>query len=177
MPWEPIIKSVRNAPVDPNLQDYEQACAVFSWPEARRGLDGLPGGRGLNIAHEAIDRHAAGPRRDRVAIHWLGKDGATKLLFRPAGVRNRVSRSGVPKQSLGTREEQSLGTREEQSLGTREEQSLGTREEPIVNSSFPNSCLGTHFSETPVSACRGAKQSFADIRSQTEFGNEGEAGP
>ena len=38
----------------------------------RAQLDGLPGG-GLNIAHEAVDRHAAGPRADRVALRWLGK--------------------------------------------------------------------------------------------------------
>ncbi len=28
------------------------------WADARALLDGLPGGRGLNIAHEAVDRHA-----------------------------------------------------------------------------------------------------------------------
>ena len=37
-------------------------------------LDGLPGG-GLNIAHEAIERHAHGPWRERLAIRWIGKDG------------------------------------------------------------------------------------------------------
>jgi len=42
---------------------------------ARRALGGLPGGRGLNIAYEAVDRHAAGPWRDRTAIRWLAKDG------------------------------------------------------------------------------------------------------
>jgi acetyl-CoA synthetase len=47
----------------------------FSWDEARQALDGLPGGRGLNIAHEAVDRHARGHRRDHVAIRWLGRRG------------------------------------------------------------------------------------------------------
>ena len=37
--------------------------------------NGLPGGAGLNIAHEAVDRHAQGPRGDRIAIRWLGKRG------------------------------------------------------------------------------------------------------
>jgi acetyl-CoA synthetase len=49
------------------------ANAPMSWDEARARLDGLPGG-GLNIAHEAVDRHAAGPRADRVALRWLGAD-------------------------------------------------------------------------------------------------------
>jgi acetyl-CoA synthetase len=62
----------------PNLVDYETTCRDFSWDAARRALDGLPGGRGLNIAHEAVDRHAAGPRRSHVALRWLGKRGAVE---------------------------------------------------------------------------------------------------
>lgn len=37
-------------------------------------LDWLPGGR-LNIAHEAIDRHANGWLRDKPAMIWQGRDG------------------------------------------------------------------------------------------------------
>ncbi len=59
----------------PNLVDYEAACATFRWDDARGVLDGLPGRRGLNIAHEAVDRHAVGPRRDRVAVRWLRRHG------------------------------------------------------------------------------------------------------
>jgi acetyl-CoA synthetase len=61
--------------VTPNVVDYTSARAGFSWHAARDELDGLPGGRGLNIAHEAIDRHAAGAGRDRVAVRWLRRDG------------------------------------------------------------------------------------------------------
>jgi acetyl-CoA synthetase len=61
--------------VRPNVADYDSARAGFSWGAARQALDGLPGGRGLNIAHEAIDRHAAGRGRDRVAVRWLRRDG------------------------------------------------------------------------------------------------------
>ncbi len=63
----------------PNLTDYSAARAAFSWEQARRWLDGLPGG-GLNIAHEAVDRHAAGPRRDHVALRWLGRRGGRRDL-------------------------------------------------------------------------------------------------
>jgi len=62
----------------PNLPDYERACASFSWAVARAGLDGLPGGRGLNIAYEAVDRHAFGAARDRIAIRWLGRGGQVR---------------------------------------------------------------------------------------------------
>jgi acetyl-CoA synthetase len=73
--WAPIVKSVRPGGVLPNLGDYAEACAAFSWKRARAQLDGLPGGRGLNIAHEAVDRHAAGPLAGHVALRWLGKAG------------------------------------------------------------------------------------------------------
>jgi acetyl-CoA synthetase len=63
------------ATAQPNMADYEAARASFSWKQAERGLSGLPGGRGLNIAHEAVDRHAAGERRNRTALRWLSKDG------------------------------------------------------------------------------------------------------
>ncbi len=49
----------------------------MSWDEARRALAGLPGG-GLNMAHEAVDRHAAGANASRVAIRWLPLEGAPR---------------------------------------------------------------------------------------------------
>lgn len=59
----------------PYLLDDDEARRGFSWASARAELDGLPGGKGLNMAHEAVDRHAAGALAERVAIRWLGKGG------------------------------------------------------------------------------------------------------
>jgi acetyl-CoA synthetase len=73
--WQTIVKSRQGLAVEPNLRDYEESRRTFSWDGARRLLDGLPGGQGLNIAHEAIDRHANGPRAGHLAIRWLGKNG------------------------------------------------------------------------------------------------------
>jgi len=56
----------------PNLVDYDTTRASFSWDAAKRELDGLPGG-GLNIAHEAVDRHVHGPRQNHVALRWIDK--------------------------------------------------------------------------------------------------------
>ncbi len=64
--------------VAPNLLDYERTRAEFSWAAARCALDGLPGSRGLNIAHEAIVRHALGPRRNHPAVRWIGKRGEVR---------------------------------------------------------------------------------------------------
>ena len=62
----------------PNLADYDSARSTFSWVAARRALDGLPGGAGLNIAHEAVDRHAQGARAEHLALRWLGKGGVVR---------------------------------------------------------------------------------------------------
>lgn len=75
MAWQTIVKSERDWAVIPNLKNYEEARRSFSWEEAGRELDGLPDGQGLNIAHEAVDRHANGLLCNHLAIRWLGKNG------------------------------------------------------------------------------------------------------
>jgi len=57
-----------------NMRDYQQEVADFSWETAAGLLDGLPNGR-INIAHEAIDRHVANGKGDKVALRWIAKDG------------------------------------------------------------------------------------------------------
>lgn len=49
------------------------------WAAARARLAGLPGG-GLNIAHEAVDRHIAAGHGAQTALIWLGKDGTRQEL-------------------------------------------------------------------------------------------------
>ncbi len=63
--------------IAPNLADYDTARRMFRWDEVRAGLDGLPGGT-LNIAHEAVDRHVAHGRGDRLALRWIAKDGTVR---------------------------------------------------------------------------------------------------
>jgi acetyl-CoA synthetase len=98
--WRPIVKRPRDWTVPPNLLDYACARAGFSWAAARAELDGLPGGRGLNIAHEAVDRHAAGPHGARIALRWLSKDGATRD-FTYADLSEQTSRFANVLASLG----------------------------------------------------------------------------
>lgn len=50
------------------------------WKKARELLDGLPGGGGLNIAHEAVVRHAQGAKAERTAIRFLRGDGRVQDL-------------------------------------------------------------------------------------------------
>ena len=77
--WPTIEKPRSGWAVPPNLTDYARARAEFSWAAARSELDGLPGSGGLNIAHEAVDRHAHGPRGERAALRWVAPDGAVRI--------------------------------------------------------------------------------------------------
>jgi acetyl-CoA synthetase len=45
---------------------------------AREFLEGLPDGKGLNIAHEAVDRHANSSLKNTVALRWIRKDRQIK---------------------------------------------------------------------------------------------------
>ncbi|HEY7034704.1 MAG TPA: acetate--CoA ligase [Thermomicrobiales bacterium] len=103
MSWQPILKSSENRKVTPNLLDYERTYATFSWDAVRRELNGLPGGRGLNIAHEAVDRQAVGPRRDHLALRWLGKRGEVRD-FSYGELRRQTNRFANLLQSLGVGE-------------------------------------------------------------------------
>jgi len=73
MAWE----TIRKRPEDhagANLPDYEAYAKMFSWAQARGLLEGLANG-GLNIAHEAIDRHVLAGRGDKLALRWIARDG------------------------------------------------------------------------------------------------------
>ncbi len=65
------IASVHSGKGDPPLATV--------WEAARARLDGLPGG-GLNIAHEALDRHVAAGHGAQPALIWLGRNGQRDVL-------------------------------------------------------------------------------------------------
>src|SRR6478672_8583055 len=74
--WAPI---ERTPAVPPVVGDYDRTRATFDWTQARRWLSGLPGG-GLNIAYEAVDRHADSLLAGVVALRFIDRDGSTTEL-------------------------------------------------------------------------------------------------
>ena len=101
MPFATIVKpSPRDIAVTPNLLDYDAARTPDFWERARGELDGLPGGRGLNIAHEAVDRHAGGALADQLALRWLGRNGA-KREFTYADLGRETNRFANALRGLG----------------------------------------------------------------------------
>ncbi|MEM7529784.1 MAG: acetate--CoA ligase [Pseudomonadota bacterium] len=81
------------------MPDPDATRAEFSWEEARAALDGLPGG-GLNMAHEAVDRHVAAGRGANLAIRWLGRDGRVEDLSY-ADLAGRIARFANLLRELG----------------------------------------------------------------------------
>ena len=96
---------VRKRPEDyvgANLLDYDECARTFSWTQARGLLDGLPGG-GLNIAHEAVDRHVKAGRGEKLALRWIGRnDSVCDFTYAALGAAvnrfaNVLAQSGIGK--------------------------------------------------------------------------------
>lgn len=58
----------------PNLVDYQKTYRSFDWQEAEKELRWFPGKK-INAAFNAIDRHALGPKKNKVALYWEGENG------------------------------------------------------------------------------------------------------
>ena len=67
MTWTPIPPDLSAWKSPPNLENVDQARAVFSWDQVSRELAGSS-----NIAQLAVDRHDT----DQAALRWLGRDGS-----------------------------------------------------------------------------------------------------
>ncbi len=74
-----IIEKSSETTADARMSSYEEAHAGFSWGDAHALLAGLPDA-GLNIAHEAVDRHVADGRGERLAVRWRGRKGERRDL-------------------------------------------------------------------------------------------------
>jgi acetyl-CoA synthetase len=73
--FEPIKKpDISEHTVKPNLSDYKKTRNAFKWDDIYNDLEGLKNG-GINIAHEAVDRHIKTPSKDKPALFWESKKG------------------------------------------------------------------------------------------------------
>jgi acetyl-CoA synthetase len=63
-----------------NLEDYDKVRAAFDWKAVEREFDWSRTGR-VNMAHEAIDRHAAGPRKNKLALLYTDGQRVEKHSF------------------------------------------------------------------------------------------------
>lgn len=72
--------TILKKPVTPNLLDYESSRGSFNWQYEQKLLNGLPENRGVNIAYEAVERHAKGQLKDTIALRCIHKDRTAKDL-------------------------------------------------------------------------------------------------
>ncbi|EEL85801.1 acetate--CoA ligase [Bacillus cereus] len=68
----PVIKGENNLP------NYEEAYANFSWEEVNKNFTWNETGR-VNMAYEAIDKHAKSDRKNKVALYY--QDGSRKEKY------------------------------------------------------------------------------------------------
>lgn len=76
-----VYKDMSKLRLKPNLQNYEQLRKTFKWSDADKYIDWFPGGK-VNAAYNVVDRHAKGPRKNKVALIYDDGEGhVQKLTF------------------------------------------------------------------------------------------------
>lgn len=74
--------SIKPHILDPNLRDYAAACKSFTWQDTDQYFSWHDTGR-INIAHEAIDRHASQPdKADRNCLISAHHSNSVSITFR-----------------------------------------------------------------------------------------------
>ena len=68
----PVIKGENNLP------NYDEAYANFNWEEVNKNFTWNETGR-VNMAYEAIDKHAKSDRKNKVALYY--QDGSRKEKY------------------------------------------------------------------------------------------------
>ncbi|HTM56847.1 MAG TPA: acetate--CoA ligase [Candidatus Udaeobacter sp.] len=64
----------------PNLADYASTYASFDWKSVEPEFDWHQTGK-VNMAHEAIDRHVRGPRKNKLALIYTDGERVEKYTF------------------------------------------------------------------------------------------------
>lgn len=67
---------ISSIPVQRTGTSYDAERGAFTWKGARAQLTGLPGGRGLNIGYEAVDRHVDDGEGHQIALRFVSEDGS-----------------------------------------------------------------------------------------------------
>ncbi|MBO8170588.1 MAG: acetate--CoA ligase [Bacillaceae bacterium] len=77
------MQDVEKIPVQPghfNLKDYEEAYKNFKWEDVEKEFTWYETGK-VNMAHEAIDRHADTWRKNKVALYYSDEQRDEKYTF------------------------------------------------------------------------------------------------
>lgn len=76
---------------DHNLKNYEEFHGQFDWAEAEKEFSWHETGR-VNLAYEAIDRHAKGFRKNKIALYY--QDGTRKEKYTFKEMKDMTNKAG-----------------------------------------------------------------------------------
>ncbi|MEH7442505.1 acetate--CoA ligase [Bacillus sp. JJ1122] len=76
---------------DHNLKNYEEFHGQFDWSEAEKEFSWHETGR-VNLAYEAIDRHAKGFRKNKIALYY--QDGVRKEKYTFKEMKDMTNKAG-----------------------------------------------------------------------------------
>ena len=104
-----FIMEVKNKIIAPNLKNYDELYEEFSWRKEQAFLYGLPDGKGLNIAYEAIDRHADNHLKSTIAIRLIRKDKSIQD-FTYSDLKKQTSKFANVMKTIGVKKGESVFT-------------------------------------------------------------------
>ena len=104
----PVEWERKSKTIDANLTDYDAACATFNWQDVEREFDWSKTGK-VNVAHEAVDRHAASSRKDKVALFYTDYAGRDER-YTFQDLRRLTSRFAHVLKTLGVKRGDRVGT-------------------------------------------------------------------
>jgi len=83
---------------DPNMLDYDQARASFKWEDIEKAFTWHTTGK-VNMAYEAIDRHATSDRADKPALIY--RDDVREEMYTFAELSSKSNQAGNVLRQLG----------------------------------------------------------------------------
>ena len=90
-----LIKSVS---LNPNMENYEQTHATFDWTDIEKNFSWYETGK-VNMAYEAIDRHAEGAKKDKIALYYSDSTRDEAITF--GQMKERSNQFGNVLRGLG----------------------------------------------------------------------------
>ena len=93
--------------IDANLKDYDAVYKTFDWKTVEREFDWSRTGK-VNVVHEAVDRHAASPRKTKVALHYTDYAGRDER-YTFEDLKKLTSRFGHVLKQLGVQKGDRIG--------------------------------------------------------------------
>lgn len=97
----PIKLVKKDTKIKYNLPDYKKLYRTFGWADYQKELTFFRKGK-LNAAYNAIDRHAQGKRKNKVALYFESEDGnKQKFTFRELSILSNKAANLLRQKGIG----------------------------------------------------------------------------